>query len=630
MSPGCPRATASERACLPSDWRLPFRPRIWFHANVLRRPPTFAHGGLLACSHPLAAEAGVRMLREGGHAVDAIVAAGAVLAVVEPSASGIGGDAFFLVAESGRAPVALNGSGAAPRALTADHFAGAVSVPLRSPSSCTTPGCVRAWWDAWSRWGRLPWATVLAPALSHAREGFPISWRMGQVNSRLEPVLLADPGLRAVYAPQGRAHRAGDVCRPGALAGTLEAIASLGASAFYEGPIAAQLAAGTRAAGGMLSADDLADHTTVVATPYRSELESGTLFEQPLPSQGILLSIMASLMDGGLDTAIERPAEELHRQCQAKQIAFALRDAFLTDPAHLPVPEEQLVAALLDVTARDRLRRLIEEEPIPLGFASAMTVDALNSTPAGRDLVAACVAAGFDPACPPRPGDAATDTTYLCAADRDGNQVGLIQSIFHVYGSGFLEPSTGVLLNNRACGFSLDPRHINALRPGKRSLHTLNSFLLKLHASADGRAEQTLVGGTPGGDNQVQTNLQVLRHLLAGRDLFAGPPPEVEGKWTQRRRARSDRARPPWFDLLSVALESPRWRHDPDGSVRIEARMPAEIRKRLRHWGHDVVRIGPWEGSGIAQLISTQSAGAGAWLHVGATDPRGEGLVLGI
>ena len=576
------------------------------------------------------------MLRNGGHAVDAVVAAGAVLAVVEPSASGLGGDAFFLVDHRADPEVvAVNGSGAAPHALTADRFQGAASVPLRSASSCTTPGCVLAWWDSWSRWGRLPWAEVLAPAVRHAREGFPISWRMGRVHARTESVLLADPGLRAAYTRDGRALTTGQTCRPGAQAETLEAIASQGGRAFYEGRIAESLCRGIQAAGGALALQDLAEHESVFTTPYRSEIGDHVLLEQPLPSQGLVLSIMSGLVAGhSLARAIERPADELHRQAEAKKIAFALKHAFLTDPKHLPVPEEQLVSTLLSADVLTRLSNLVDQEPTPLGLVSAVTMEALRETRAGRDLIEAYESAGFDPANPPRSGDGATDTTYLCAADREGNQVGLIQSVFHPYGSGFQEPSTGVLLNNRACGFSLSPTHINYLKPGKRSLHTLNSYMVR---RADG--SPWLVGGTPGGDNQVQTNLQILRHLLAGTDLWSGPTPQMNGNWTQARRSRSERARPPFFDLLAVALEAPRWRLDPNGQLRIESRIPSQIRKKLVSWGHDVVRIGPWEGSGLAQLLLTLSedeVGSGGaderktCLHVGATDPRGEGVALGV
>ncbi|MEZ4651039.1 MAG: gamma-glutamyltransferase [Candidatus Eisenbacteria bacterium] len=605
------------------------------------------------------------MLRNGGHAVDAVVAAGAVLAVVEPSASGLGGDAFFLVDHRADGEVvAVNGSGAAPEGAHGRAVRGVTSVPLRSASSCTTPD-VLAWWDSWSWWGSClgRGARTGGPACA---EGYPISWRMGAASTRgWSPCCSPIPGSgrrtrgTAARSAQGNVSASG----PGR---NWKRSRLQGGRAFYEGRIAEALCRGTREAGGTLGVRDLAEHESVFTNPYRSEFGDRVLLEQPLPSQGIVLSIMSSLVGGHpLERAIEQPAEELHRQAEAKKVAFALKQAFLTDPKHLPVPEEQLIGALLSPDVIARLGKLVDQEPTPLDLVPAVTMAALRETKMGRELIEAYEASGYDPANPPRSGDGATDTTYLCAADRDGNQVGLIQSVFHPYGSGFQEPSTGVLLNNRACGFSLSPGHINFLEPGKRSLHTLNSYMVRpkdgatalghggLAVGAPGHGGlaggvpghdapghggfadglSRLVGGTPGGDNQVQTNLQILRHLLAGTDLWTGPTPQMKGNWTQARRARSERARPPIFDLLAVALEAPRWRLDPSGQLRIESRIPSQVRKKLTTWGHDVVRIGPWEGSGLAQLILTlpeARANAQPSVHVGATDPRGEGVALGV
>ncbi len=599
--------------------------RICFHSTMLRRPPSIARSGMIVCSHPLAAEAGTTILRQGGHAVEAAVAMGAVLAVVEPSASGLGGDAFVLVDDrTQNEVVAVNGSGAAPADLRRERFAGADSVPLRSAASCTVPGCVAAWYDSWKRWGRLEWAEVLTPALALAESGFPISWKMGRVNRAMDQVLLADTGLREAYVRNDRPLTTGEYCRPMTQARTLAALVEGGAAALYGGELGRDLADGCRKRGGFLALEDLAAHQTVFTNPYTSAYGSWTIYEQPLPSQGILLQILLGLNNGPFEDAIERPADELHRQCEAKKIAFALKDAFLTDPNHLPVPEEQLTAALLDEEVHRRLRRLLDGQATPPQSVAAATIDALRGAPAGRELVAAYESAGFNPTSPPRSGSGATDTTYLCAADAAGNRVGLIQSVFHPYGSGFQEPNTGILLNNRACGFSLDPKHINTLEPGKRSLHTLNSYMVARDAGV------WLVGGTPGGDNQVQTNLQILRHLYAGLDLWSGPMPQNRGNWTQQRKSRMLRDRPSEYEALAVALESPRWRVDADGAtVRIESRMPAAIRKALGDRGHDVVRLGPWGGSGLAQLLATVSMDED-FVFVGATDPRGEGVALGI
>jgi gamma-glutamyltranspeptidase/glutathione hydrolase len=594
---------------------------------MIVRPPAVAANGMMVASHPLAVEAGIAMLRAGGSAIDALVAAAAVLSVVEPSASGIGGDAFFLVHDAAENRVrALNGSGVAPAALTASRFPGRDTVPLRAPLSCTVPGAVQAWEDAWKRWGKLPWEELLAPAVHHAQNGFPISWRMGRVLTSNAATISRDPGLSATYLDsEGASLRAGSICRPHSLARTLEEIRRDGASSFYRGRIAEQLARGTERDGGALSAADLAAHKSVFAEPCRLDRGPVAIFEQPLPSQGLLLLVMLGLVSEGERPSSSDSFEELHRQIESKKIAFAVKESFLTDPGRLPVPESELIDALTSSATLQRLGRLLEQEPLPVSLASEVVVNALSEAgPRSRALIDAYRAAGFDPAHPPLPGDGATDTTYLCAADRDGNMAGLIQSIFHPFGCGYQEPATGILLNNRACGFSLDARHINSLVPGWRTVHTLNSFLIH----HEGRP--WIVAGTPGGDNQVQTNLQVVRHWISGDCLWAGPQPRVPG-WSQARQPRVLEPLPE-MERLAAALAAPRWRVERSGRVRVESRMPAEYSKRLARRGHVVARVGPWEGSGLVQavVLSRDSSRSGAGrVYLGATDPRGEGVALG-
>lgn len=593
---------------------------------MILRPPTLARGGMVVASEPLAAAIGRDMLRQGGHAVDAIVATGLALSVIEPSASGLGGDAFLLVREAGAAaPVALNGSGAAPASLSRDRFAGRSAVPILGPASATTPGAVAAWADAHRRWGRLPWKSLVAPAEALAREGFAVSLKLDRAIRQHGAVVAADPGLRGLYLrDDGAPRRAGEVCRLPGLATTLAAVGSGGAAAFYGEDVSRALCEGVLRAGGALTMQDLAAHRSEWAVPYRLPLQhpklgSLTLHEQPLPSQGILVLVMLALLDEAeRQSPVSRPWEELHRQVEAKKVAFALKELFLTDPRAYPFPAEELAAELLTPTCREALAPLLLAEPLPFGIERATVRSLLPST------LKACLAALGDAEDPPRPGGEGSDTTYLCAVDAEGNAVGMIQSIFHAWGCGYLEPTTGVLLNNRAVGFSLDPRHVNRLEPGKRTLHTLNSFQI------DRGDALWLVSGTPGGDNQVQTNLQVVRHLLRGGSAWPGPLPMDVNHWSQARRLEGRVERLPEVECIAVALEAPRWRHDQgeaDGIVRIESRMSAEIRKRLARRGHQVERVGPWEGSGYVQAI-LRSDHAGTW--IGATDPRGEGAALGL
>ena len=589
---------------------------------MLIRPPTFARGGMVAASEPLAAAAGLEMLRRGGHAVDAAIAAGAVLSVIEPSASGLGGDAFLLIAAGGRVE-ALNGSGAAPADLDRSRFAGLARVPILGPLSATVPGAPAAWAAAHERWGRLPWSDVWAPAVTLAALGFPVSLKLARSIRLHREVVAANPGLRSLYlTPEGRPLGPGELCRPTALAETLATIAREGVDPFYRGPIGDRLARGAQAAGGAISAPDLAAHVSEWTTPYPLRLEddalgSLTVHEQPLPSQGVLLLFMLGLLDAA-DRRVPatRPWEELHRQVEAKKVAFAMKELLLSDPRTLPFDAREMVTELLAPGTLEAMSTLLLSEPLPPGLERSTVASLL---PEGlrrftRELEGAGIGGG-------EPGGEGTDTTYLCTVDAEGNAVGMIQSVFHPWGGGFLEPSTGILLNNRAVGFSLDPRHVNRLEPGKRTLHTLNSYLIERNGGA------WLVAGTPGGDNQVQTNLQVVRHLLAGHSTWPSPAPMVPGRWSQARLC--ERARLPEAEYLAAALEAPRWRHDAEGRprVRIEARMAAEIRKRLERRGHEVERIGPWEGSGYVQaILFSEHAGT----LIGATDPRGEGAALGL
>ncbi len=601
---------------------------------MIRRPPALAREGMIAASHPLAAEAGASILGAGGHAVEAAVAAAAVLAVVEPSASGLGGDAFLLVYDREDGSVtAINGNGAAPAALTRDRFPGRMTIPLRDPLSATIPGCASAWEEAWYGWGRLEWGDLIEPAVRHAEEGFPVSWRLGRVLQRERELLSRDHGLTASFLHRdGSPLAAGEICQPRALARTLARLARDGAEALYEGEIAEKLVMGIQRAGGVMALSDLGDHETELLSPYELRLGprreatgepdqsdpggSGlVLYEQPLSSQGILLCLLLALMDS-MDRE-PRPWIEMHRQIQAARIALAIRDLFLTDKRLLPVTETELVETLLAPHTVARLARLLDEAPMPASQAAEITLTALeDSGPAARGLVARYREAGFFPTIG---GASGTDTTYLCAVDRDGNVAGLIQSIFHPFGCGFLEPETGIILNNRASAFSLDPAHVNRLEPGKKTVHTLNSFLILKEGAP------WLVGGTPGADHQIQTSLQTLRHLMAGRPRWEGPAPMVPGRWSQARRLSSERPPLPEPERLAAALEAPRWGLAGD-RVSIEGRMPASVRHRMMKLGHELVRSGPWDGSGFFQAIRFLENG----VCLGATDPRGEGVVIGL
>lgn len=503
---------------------------------MIEHPPTRSPRAAVATSHPLATEAALQLMRRGGTAADAAVGAGAVLTVVEPWASHIGGDAFAIVwdARTGRAR-AIQGSGAAPQAIDVEAVASNGAIPLRGPLPITVPGMVGAWFHLLEMLGRLPAGEIFAPAIALAEDGFPVGGRWERAGRLHRLLIEADPGLVAMFLRDGDVTPAGTWVRQPDLAETLRELAREGTGHLYRGPLGERIVEDLLARGGPMSRDDLAAHETDERDPLTLDLPGHgegdcTILEQPPISQGgMVLEILKWLDEADRTEARFDPdtargiAQEMHAQILAYREARARRDA----------------------------------------------------------TTAYC-----DPRFRAREG---ADTTYLCAVDPEGNAVSWIQSIFHPFGAGYIVPGTGVILNNRMTGFSLDPASPNCLAPGKRTIHTLNTWMTLRGG------KPWILGGTPGGERQVQTNVQVLRARLA-------------------------HSRP-----LAEALRAPRWGIDERDRVEVEARLPREVRRRLEALGHPVVRVGPWDGSGFVQVI--ERLDGGGWLA--CTDPRGEGLAAG-
>lgn len=530
-------------------------------------PPAAAHrglvvarGGAIAASQPLAVAAGLAVLARGGTFADAAIAASAVLCVVEPWNSHLGGDAFLVVHDAARrANTAYNASGAAPHGATRDVYPD--GIPLHGCRAATVPGLVSAWFALHQRHGRLPVAELLRPAIAYARDGFPAGPRMTVKFSGAADLLAAQESLAALGA--GPDVRLGQNVVQPELAWTLEQIALHGRDAFYNGAIARRI---VDASEGWFSDDDLASHRTRILAPLSGRYRDLTVHGQPPPSQGMIL-IEELLLAGGWDLAALSAAARTHLLVECKKLAFADRNAYLGDPERVDVPLERLFAD----AALARRREAVDPER-------------------------AAVAPG------PAALDEGADTTYFLVADRDGNAVSFIQSVFHNFGSAWIARGTGVLFNNRATGFSLDPASPNALEPGKRPAHTLNAWLA---THADGSL--AWVGGTPGGHVQVQTNLQLLVNAV---DLGMDPQEAIEA--------------PRWQHLAdagAVAAEE-----DGPGVLEIEDRVDPALVDALRERGHDVRTIGPWAHGSSAQLLRTLPGGAVA---VGS-DPRCDGHAAGL
>lgn len=516
--------------------------------TVTTRPTIRAANGIVASGHPLATEAGVAALRGGGNAADAAVAAAAVLAVVKPMATSIGGDVFALVYEAKTGKVkAHNGSGAAPLALDLERFSG--GYPSSGALLATVPGAIAAMGSILADHGHIDLGRALEPAIDYAERGFVVSDLLAADIGSNASRLSADQECARILLPGGRPPRAGEMLRQPELAASLRELATDGALAFYRGALAERLARGIQALEGAIAMEDLAAHATDRPAPLTTAYHGLTVYGQPPPSQGHVFMEELAIAEG-LDLAKHewRSAELVHLMVESKKAAFADRDAFAGDPRFVEFDAQGILDPAFVAGRRDALRR-------PASTAALLPAD----------------------------------TTYVAVVDRDGNAVSLIESVFSQFGAGVIVPKTGVLLNNRLVGFSLDARSPNALAPGKRPVHTLNTVLVL----DSGRPR--LVFGTPGAHAQVQTNFQLAVGLID-------------------------------FGLdVQTAIEEPRWYHEA-GVLRLEGRWPRSVRHSLAARGHEIALLPDWSDvTGGAQAISIDGSGVLA----GGADPRREGTAAG-
>jgi gamma-glutamyltranspeptidase len=539
--------------------------------------------GAVVAPHHLATAAGLHILRSGGSAVDAAIATNAVLAVVMPSGCGIGGDAFWLVWDATAAKqVALNGSGRAPAGVDAAALRamGMSELPRMGALSITVPGAVRSWGDAHARYGRLAREAILAPAVDMARAGFPAWDGFIAAVERTAPLVRAtlgpDAGFFDVYRPHARPWRPGERVRLPALAATLETLAREGFDAFYDGDLGGRQGAGLAAVGSAITARDLGAHVSTWETPIAIDYRGTRVTTHPPNSSGIvaleLLGILARLEppgpsafgpDGVTD------ARWIHAGIEAAKLAMADRDAFLTDPTFREIPVDRL----LDPGYHDELARRIDPD------RAAHPPAATNPSGGG--------------------------TIFLAAVDADGNAVSLIQSNYLGFGSGVVDPATGIHYQDRGSYFSLDPAHPNVLEPGKRTLHTLLPGML-FRDCGDGRGHQPwIVAGSMGGDAQPQIHAQFVSAVVdGGVDV------------------RTAVAAPRWF-------VEPRGHFAPPTDVHLEPRHASAIAEALAGLGHDLAATAPFDpnlGHGHAiELVDGGPAAADGSLAA-ATDPRSAGL----
>ena len=527
------------------------------------RPLIIGRRGAVAANHPLAAQAGLLALRAGGNAVDAAVATALTLAVVEPMMSGLGGDGFYQVfdAASGRA-IVFNATGPAPQAATRERYPG--GIPRTGPMSVSVPGLMAGLGEMHRQFGHLPWSDLFKEAIRYASDGFGATPHYRHFAGEHRATLAADRRSAAAFLRDGEASAVGAPIVQADLARTLEEIAGDGAECFYRGALARRLAAACAAAGVPVGDADLTAFEAERQEPIGIDYRGFTVLEAPPNSTGFtLLQELKIVENFDLAAMGIGSADAVHVMVEAKKLAFADRERWAADPRTLEAPLAELLSA--DYAAR-----------------LASRIDPQRAAPT-RAMA-----------------DAAGDTTYFCTADGAGNAVSGVQSINSGWGSGVTAGDTGILLNNRMAYWHLDPTHPNFLRPGRRVRHTMNPPLVL----KDGAL--WAVFGTPGADNQVQINLQVLTAMV---DFGLDPQQAAEmPRWTS-----------------NVPGQYANYPHDGPDVLTMEQRFPEEVRRDLARRGHPVDMVGDLEGPCSVEIIRRD--GPSDMLLAGS-DPRRDGWAL--
>jgi gamma-glutamyltranspeptidase/glutathione hydrolase len=530
------------------------------------RLPVFARNAV-ATSHPLAAQAGLRMLALGGNAVDAAIAAAAAMTIVEPCSNGLGSDAFCILWDGERLH-GLNASGHAPAAWEPAYFSRkygetARQVPARGWDTVTVPGAVAGWVALHRRFGKLPFADLLEPAVEIAERGYAVPVVVAEkwAAAASVPELTTQPGFAQTFLPGGRAPEVGELFRMPGAARALRAIGATAGEAYYRGEIAAALVRQAKAQGGAHEVEDFACYQPEWVEPIGIDYRGVTLHEIPPNGQGIAaLMALGIARHFDLDALAPDSAQAQHLLIEAMKLAFADAYRYVADPAHMAVTIEQL----LDADYLERRARLIDPRRAQVFEAGS-------------------------PADPHRRGG----TIYLTAADERGMMVSFIQSNYMGFGSGVCVPEWGLSLQNRGHGFSLDPASANVVAPRKRPFHTI----IPAFVTEGGRPLMSF--GVMGGNMQPQGHLQTLVRMI---------------DWRQNPQA---------------ACDAPRWRFNQGLSVNAEAAMPAAVVQGLADRGHVLeVLSDSYMDFGAGQFIWRLGDPAEEG-YVAASDPRRDGLVAG-
>jgi len=526
----------------PFDWQFPY---------PSQRMPILARN-VVSTSQPLAAQAGLSMMLKGGNAVDAIVATAISLTVLEPTSNGIGGDAFCILWD-GKKLHGLNASGRSPAGWNPGRFEDLNAMPPIGWESVTVPGCVSAWADLSQKFGKLPFADLFEPAIKYAEDGFMVTPTISRQWANQVPVLKSQPGFAEVFMPDGRAPQAGEKFAFPDQAETLRQIAGTRGEAFYQGELAEKIIACSKQHGAALMLDDLASHSNDWVEPIDIDYRGYTLHEIPPNGQGIAALVALGILENfDMASLPVDSVESQHLQIEAMKLAFADVYEYVSDPSTMRVKP----AEMIDKSYLKERAKLIDRKR------------------AGTPVFGT----------PSKGG-----TVYLTAADESGMMVSFIQSNFSGFGSGVVVPGTGISLQNRGSGFSLQPNHANLVAPRKRPFHTIIPGFVTQNGNP------LMSFGVMGGSMQAQGHMQMMSRLV---DYQQNP---------------------------QAAADAPRWRVDDNVNVGIEYGASANVVDALIKCGHNMTQADRWATDfGRAQLIYKMDEG-----YLGASERRTDGQAVG-
>jgi gamma-glutamyltranspeptidase/glutathione hydrolase len=535
--------------------------------NFATRSEVIAENAMAATSHPLATQVALQVMREGGNAIDAAIAANATLGLMEPTGNGIGGDLFAIIWDAETKKLyGLNASGRSPQSLTLEYFKenGFESIPAYGPLPVSVPGCVDGWNEMHQRFGSMEWEKLFDPAIFYAREGFPVTELIAFYMDLSSRRLSKYPGFKETYMPGGQTPRKGEIFKNPDLANTLELIAKEGRDAFYKGKIADAIVAIMEDQGGFITKEDLASHTSEWVEPVSTDYRGYDVWELPPNGQGIaalqILNILEQYDIAGMGFGSQ---EYIHTFVEAKKLAYEDRAKYYADPAFNEIPVQELISKEY---AKKR-KELIDDNR------------AARSYPAGK--------LGHG------------ETIYMTTADAEGNMVSLIQSNYRGMGSGMIPPGTGFILQDRGELFSLEPGHFNVYEPGKRPFHTI----IPCFVTKDGKPFISF--GVMGGAMQPQGHAQIVVNMIDfGMNLQeAGDAPRIQHLGSSQ----------PTDEVMTDG-----------GTVYLESGIDYETLRNLRMMGHQLgINVG---GYGGYQAIMWDDENG---VYFGASESRKDGQAAG-